>query len=426
LIDLQKQTERAIAVAQISKGANKVEAKENLDELAFLAETAGAEVIEIFWQELEKPNNTTVLGKGKIEELKEFVDEEKINLVIFDDELSPMQLRNLEKAFDVKVMDRSGVILDIFADRAKSNEAKTQVELAQMQYFLPRLTRLWTHLSKQFGGIGSKGPGETQIETDRRLIRNKIEHLKKKLQIIDRQNEQKRANHRNIARFGLVGYTNAGKSTIMKLLTGSNVYVEDKLFATLDTTVRKFELPLGKEALLSDTVGFIRKLPAHLVASFRSTLAEAKESDYLLHVVDLSNPFFRDHIKIVEDTLESLDISSENVIIIFNKIDLLDDLDELSLIREQYPESIFISAHKGMNIDQLKNLLQNKYDLLSNDFLVEFPYSKSNLLSEVYKLGEIIERTDTDDGYKILIRVNQKEIGKFKNIFNDHLQLYQP
>lgn len=420
MIELEQKKEKALAVAYHKKGYDRELLQENLSELSFLIKTAGAVVIDKIWQELDYPNRATVLGKGKVEELREQVIDEDIDLVVFDDELSPMQIRNLEEALKVKVMDRSGVILDIFADRAKSNEAKTQVELAQLQYLLPRLTRMWKHLSKQHGGIGTKGPGETQIETDRRLIRTRIEHLKKKLEQIDKQNTQKRLSHSDMVRFGLVGYTNAGKSTLMKALTGDNVYIEDKLFATLDTTVRKFELPEGQAALLSDTVGFIRKLPTHLVASFRSTLAEAREADFLLHLVDVSNEFFRDHILIVENTLESLDINRENIILVFNKIDLLEDMDELSIIKEEYPESIFISAGRGLQLEALRKLLQERFNSLSKKFELHLPYQNSNLLSELYKYGEILERNETDFGFDFTVRVKDDKAGKFKNIFGEY------
>lgn len=421
MIDLTEKQELAIAVAFMKKGNDRELLQENLSELAFLTETAGATVVEKFWQELENPNRATLIGKGKVEELKEFIDEEGIDIAVFDDELSPMQIRNLEDAFKIKVMDRSGIILDIFAERAKSNEAKTQVELAQLQYLLPRLTRMWTHLSKQYGGIGTKGPGETQIETDRRMIRTRIEHLKNKLEQIDKQNTQKRLSHSGMVRFGLVGYTNAGKSTLMKMLTGSKVYIQDELFATLDTTVRKFELPEGQECLLSDTVGFIRKLPAHLVASFRSTLAEARESDFLLHVVDVSNEYFRDHILVVEKTLESLDINKDNITLVFNKIDLLEDMDELTIIKEEYPGSIFISASKGMQIDAFNKLLQRKFNSLAQEIDLKLPYQNSNLLSDVYNQGEVLERVETDFGFEFKVRVKNEKSGKFKDIFKEFI-----
>lgn len=421
MIETQSKKERCIIVSAVKKGNNKSITHELLNEMSLLAETAGAVVIDKIYQEVEKNSVATLIGKGKVEEIVEIVKQDEISLVVFDNELSPVQLRNLEKAFNVKVLDRSGIILDIFASRAKTKQAKTQVELAQLQYMLPRLSRMWTHLSKQFGGIGTKGPGETQIETDRRLIRNRIEHLKDSLKEINKQNIQKRKNQNRLPRFGLVGYTNAGKSTLMKRITKENVYIENQLFATLDTTTRKFILPLGQEALLSDTVGFIRNLPTHLVASFESTLAEAKESDFLLHVVDISNEFFRDQIKTVDDTLKKLGINSENNIMVFNKIDMLEDNDEFTLIQEEYPDSIFVSAYKDLNINELLMLLQNKYDSLSKDFEIKFPYSDSSLLSKVYLLSEVLSQNNDEEGYLIKLRVQNEKVGEFNNIFEKYI-----
>jgi len=421
MIETQSKKERCIIVSAVKKGNNKSITDELLNEMSLLAETAGAVVIDKIYQEVEKNNVATLIGKGKVEEIVEIVKQDDISIVVFDNELSPVQLRNLEKAFNVKVLDRSGIILDIFASRAKTKQAKTQVELAQLQYMLPRLSRMWTHLSKQFGGIGTKGPGETQIETDRRLIRNRIEHLKDSLKEINKQNIQKRKNQNRLPRFGLVGYTNAGKSTLMKRITKENVYIENQLFATLDTTTRKFILPLGQEALLSDTVGFIRNLPTHLVASFESTLAEAKESDFLLHVVDISNEFFRDQIKTVDDTLKKLGINSENNIMVFNKIDMLEDNDEFTLIQEEYPDSIFVSAYKDLNINELLMLLQNKYDSLSKDFEIKFPYSDSSLLSKVYLLSEVLSQNNDEEGYLIKLRVQNEKVGEFNNIFGKYI-----
>lgn len=420
MIDLTKKTEKAIAITTLRKGGDREAAQENLNELSLLAETSGAEVIEQFWQEMDKPNRKTHIGSGKVLEIKEFIDEEGINIVIFDHELTPMQVRNLEESFDVKVLDRSSIILDIFASRAQTTEAKTQVELAQYQHLLPRLTRMWTHLSKQFGGIGTKGPGETQIETDRRIIRNKIEYLKKKLIGIEKQHEQKLKSHGDLPRFGLVGYTNAGKSTIMKLITKSDVYVENQLFATLDTTVRRFELLNGKTALLSDTVGFIRKLPTKLIASFRSTLSEAREADYLLHVVDISNEFFRDHIEVVNKTLESLNIKLDNTILVFNKIDQLDDQDEFSLIQEQFPDSIFISAKTQKNFDKLMNLIQEKYDKLAKKYELFIPYKDSRLINGIYELGEITDRIDDDFGHHLDVKVKEEYTQKFEHTYHNY------
>jgi len=398
MIDLQEQYEIAIVASLIPKGREREKHLAYLDELAFLAETAGVEVVDKVWQELPHPKPATLIGKGKIEELKKLIEHYQAHTVIFDNELNSVQVRNLEERLDVKIMDRSGVILDIFAKRAKSDEARTQVELAQLQYLMPRLTRMWTHLSKQFGGLGTKGPGETQIEMDRRMIREKIDHLKRKLEAINTRQEQTRKNRGSFIRYALVGYTNVGKSTIMKLLTESEVYIQDELFATLDTTVRSIHLPKGDTALLSDTVGFIRKLPAHLVASFRSTLSEAREADFLLHVVDISSHDFEDQISTVNDTLRDLDINTENVTYIFNKADLIGDNEIIADVRERFPNSVFISAKTGVGIASLLNRLQDLHDTLSSILQVFLPYSKTGYSKTIYDIGEDITAESGDEG----------------------------
>ncbi len=422
MYDTLDKKERAIAISVVKKGADRDKTKENLEELSFLAETAGAEVVEMIYQELVKPSKSTSIGKGKVAELKEMIVEQNIDLIIFDDDLTPAQVRNLENELQIKVLDRSGIILDIFVERAKTNEAKTQVELAQLQYLMPRLTRMWTHLSKQYGGIGTKGPGETQIETDRRIIRNRIQLLKEKLDLISTQKEQQRKGRKSMPRFALVGYTNAGKSTLMKNITNENVYVEDKLFATLDTTVRIFDLPSGQEALLSDTVGFIKKLPTHLVASFRSTLAEASEADIILHVVDVSNPFFREHIDIVEKTLQSLNITDIPTILVCNKIDKLEDLDGLKLIEEEYKDCLFVAASKGLNVQTLLERMQEKYNENCKTTSLIIPYTESQRVSWLYKYCEIIERDDTDNGTEITLRVPLDQEEYFANHYKPFIQ----
>lgn len=374
---IQDREEQAVLVGLITQSQDEERVKEYLDELAFLAETAGAVSNKIFTQKVERPNTRTFVGTGKLEEIAEYVKKHEIDMVIFDDELSPSQLRNIEKAMEegVKVLDRSNLILDIFAKRAKTAAAKTQVELAQYEYLLPRLTGMWTHLSRQKGGIGMRGPGETEIETDRRIIRDKISLLKEKLQKIDKQKETQRKGRQQMIRAALVGYTNVGKSTLMNLLTKSDVFAENKLFATLDTTVRKVvvgNLPF----LLSDTVGFIRKLPHHLVDSFKSTLDEVREADILLHVVDISHPNFEEQIQTVNETLQDLKAKDKPTIMIFNKIDAyryikkeeddlspetkenlsLEDLKNTWMAKENYP-AIFISAAKKTNIEALRDLL---------------------------------------------------------------------
>lgn len=389
--ETKKEREQAVLVG-VSSGESSV-GKENeyLDELAFLVDTAGADVRKRFVQRLDKPNGKFYVGTGKLEELKTYVSAEKIDLVVFDDELSPAQSRNLESALKCKVLDRTTLILDIFAKHARTAHARTQVELAQYQYLLPRLTGMWTHLSKQRGGVGMRGPGEKEIETDRRVIHDKISLLKSKLAEIDKQKVTQRKNRISMVRVALVGYTNVGKSTIMNLISKSDVLAENKLFATLDTTVRKVvigNLPF----LLSDTVGFIRKLPHSLVESFKSTLDEVRESDILLHVVDISHPEFEEQLQIVQQTLEEIGASEKKTLVVFNKIDAytyeakeaddlspvsrrnysLDDLKRMWYAKENYP-CIFLSATTKENIEEFRALL---YEEVKRVHLTRYPYDK--------------------------------------------------
>ena len=384
--------EKAILIGLITSDVTKDQAYEYLEELAFLADTAGAKPVRNFTQKLPHPDNKTFLGKGKIEEVRLYAEENEIKLIIFDDDLSPSQIRNIEKIFgeDTKILDRSNLILDIFASRAQTAQARTQVELAQYQYLLPRLTRMWTHLERQKGGIGMRGPGETQIETDRRIIKDKIALLKKKLEKIDKQSFTRRKGRQDMIRVALVGYTNTGKSTLMNTLAKSDIFAENKLFATLDTTVRKVvigNLPF----LLTDTVGFIRKLPHQLVESFKSTLDEVRESDLLVHVVDISNPKFEEQIEIVNKTIIELGVTDKPILIVFNKIDAYtftqkeeDDLgpilpENISLEELQKTwmakldeESIFISALNKTHFNDLKDLL---YDKIKQLHEVRYPYN---------------------------------------------------
>ena len=400
----EAQTEKAVLVGLITPEQNEQKVKEYLDELAFLADTAGVEAVKRFYQKLDYPNSVTFVGSGKLQEIKEYVVENEIGLVIFDDELSAKQLRNIEKELQVKILDRTSLILDIFAMRAQTAAAKTQVELAQYRYMLPRLQRLWTHLERQGGGSGSgggkgsvglRGPGETQLEMDRRIILGRMSLLKERLAEIDKQKTTQRKNRGRMVRVALVGYTNVGKSTIMNLLSKSEVFAENKLFATLDTTVRKVvvdNLPF----LLADTVGFIRKLPTDLVDSFKSTLDETREADLLLHVVDISHPDFEEQIQVVENTLKELDCADKPSMIIFNKIDNYswvekeeDDLTPME--KENIPledlkktwmaklneDCLFISAKNKENIDEFREILYKKVRELHvqkypyNDFLYQ-------------------------------------------------------
>ena len=383
--------ERAVLVGLITPQQDEVRAHEYLDELSFLADTAGAATIKTFLQKVDYPNPRTFVGKGKLEEIAKYVEENNIDLAIFDDDLSTKQVSNIENALHIKVLDRTSLILDIFARRAQTATARTQVELAQYQYLLPRLTRMWTHLERQRGGIGMRGPGETQIETDRRIILNRISLLKEQLKDIDKQKSTQRKNRGKLTRVALVGYTNVGKSTLMNLLSKSDVFAENKLFATLDTTVRKVVIE-NLPFLLTDTVGFIRKLPTHLVNSFKSTLDEVREADLLVHVVDISHPQFEEQIEVVNRTLrEVCDSSDKPTILVFNKIDAFtytpkdaDDLtprtrenislDEMKAtwMGQMHDNCVFISAKKQTNIEELRRLL---YEKAKEIHLTRFPYN---------------------------------------------------
>lgn len=398
LIISKETTERAVLVGLVNDRQDETKVKEYLDELAFLADTAGAVTVRTFTQKLDYPNPRTFVGKGKLEEIKQFVEANDIGMVIFDDDLTTKQVSNIEKELQVKILDRTSLILDIFANRAQTAHAKTQVELAQYQYLLPRLTRLWTHLERQRGGIGMRGPGETQIETDRRIILDKIARLKEELRSIDKQKSIQRKNRGKLTRVALVGYTNVGKSTLMNLLSKSDVFAENKLFATLDTTVRKVVID-NLPFLLTDTVGFIRKLPTGLIESFKSTLDEVREADILVHVVDISHPNFEEQIEVVNQTLRDVcGGETKPVILVFNKIDAFrytpkdaDDLtpatranlslDELkaSWMAKMNDNCVFISAKTGANIDELKRKL---YDMAKEIHLARFPYN--DLLYQQY------------------------------------------
>ena len=387
-ISTEVQQEIAVLVGLTTQHQSEEQTLEYLDELAFLAETSGAKTVKHFRQKREKPDVKTFVGAGKMSEIEDYVKRNAIDLVIFDDELSPSQARNIERILCCKILDRNNLILDIFAKRAQSGHAKTQVELAQYQYLLPRLTRMWTHLERQKGGIGMRGPGETQIETDRRIIQKKIAGLKEKLNKIDRQKSLQRGNRVELVRVSLVGYTNVGKSTLMNLLSKSDVFAENKLFATLDTTVRKVVIQ-NLPFLLSDTVGFIRKLPHQLVESFKSTLDEVREADILLHIVDISHPNFEDHYKVVNETLKEIEASNKPTFLLFNKIDAysfteprfglatVDDVATLEDLKSTWmskmgDKCLFISAGKKQNIEQLKTLL---YEEVKRIHAVRYPYN---------------------------------------------------
>jgi len=392
MTESKRYEESAVLIGVIRPGQDESEVNENLDELAFLADTAGAVVMKRFVQKIDTPNPRTYVGSGKIGEIAEYVSQERIDIAVFDDELSPSQLRNIEKALGCRILDRTNLILDIFASRARTSYARTQVELAQCQYLLPRLTGMWTHLERQRGGIGLRGPGETEIETDRRVIREKIARLKEQLKKIDMQMSVQRRNRGRMVRVALVGYTNVGKSTLMNLLSKSDVFAENKLFATLDTTVRKVVIA-NLPFLLSDTVGFIRKLPHNLIESFKSTLDEVRESDLLLHVVDISHPGFEEQIKVVEGTLKELGTSDKPGIIVFNKTDAfsytakdhddltpfekenysLQDLKKTWMANDKNSKTVFISATEKHNVEELKKTL---YDEVRRIHVTRYPYDK--------------------------------------------------
>ncbi|MCB0538923.1 MAG: GTPase HflX [Chitinophagales bacterium] len=386
----EEYVEKAVLVGLVTREQTEEQLKEYLDELEFLAQTAGAVTEEKFWQKLDRPDKRYYVGSGKLQEINDFVKAYDIDIVIFDDEISPSQQRNIEKELKCKVLDRSMLILDIFAQRAQTVQAKTQVELAQMQYLLPRLRGMWQHLDRVKGGIGMKGAGEKEIETDRRIAQDKISKLKEKLETIDKQNRTQRKNREGMIRVSLVGYTNVGKSTLMKQLSKEDVFAENKLFATLDTTVRKVVLN-HVPFLLSDTVGFIRKLPHHLVESFKSTLDEAIESDILLHVVDVAHPNFEDQLNVVNETLQELGASDKLTFLVFNKIDLfrerhfdkhLPKKEEEKILKEfkdtwmakSNNHAVFIAAETGENIDELKDEL---FKHIKELYLQRYPYKAS-------------------------------------------------
>lgn len=385
---IAKSTEYAVLVGVILQNQTEELVNEHLDELEFLAQTAGAECVKRFTQKLTHPDARTFIGKGKLEEIREYIElHENINMVILDDDLSGKQVNILEETLKVKIIDRSSLILDIFARRAQTAQAKTQVELAQLQYLLPRLRGLWTHLERQRGGIGLRGPGEKEIETDRRIVKDKIAQLKERLQVIDRQNATQRKTRGELIRVALVGYTNVGKSTLMNLLSKSEVFAENKLFATLDTTVRKVvfeDMPF----LLSDTVGFIRKLPHHLVESFKSTLDEVRESDILLHVVDIAHPQHEDHIRTVDETLRDLHAQDKPTLLVFNKIDLYRELYYDAFVDDEArkeieeglkgnlrylfgKDNIFLSAVTKEGIDEFRQKLTR---LVREQYVIRYPY----------------------------------------------------
>ncbi|PSQ94615.1 MAG: GTPase HflX [Bacteroidetes bacterium SW_11_64_17] len=383
--------ETAVIVGVITPRESRWKVRDHLNELEHLTRTAGAEVTDRLTQSLNSPNPATFIGSGKVNELARLTKERDSDLVIFDDELTPVQVKNIEKQIDCKLLDRSGLILDIFASRAQTRAAKTQVELAQLDYLRSRLTRRWTHLSRQEGGIGTKGPGEKQIETDRRLIDKRIDKLRDKLDEIDRQRTTQRKGRDTHTTVSLVGYTNAGKSTLLNALADEDLMAEDQLFATLDATTRTVELDSNKEVLMSDTVGFIRKLPHRLIESFKSTLDEVRESDVLIHMVDVTHPNYDEQMQVVAETLGDLDARDKPTLVVFNKIDALEDRTLLRRLRRNHPDAVFISALRGIGLEPLK---EDLLALIEQDYVERvayIPVSEPEAIARVHQLADVVD-----------------------------------
>jgi len=397
-----------VLVAVTRKGSPEVDTvQEHLDELGRLVDTAGAQVVGRLTQQVASPNPATLLGEGKVEELKALVAELGATLAIFDDELAPVQGANLERELGIRVMDRAEVILDIFSTRARTAEAKLQVELAQLEYLLPRLTRMWTHLSRIRGGIGLRGPGETQLETDRRMIRQKIQHHRGKLRDVARHRETIRGGRQKLLHAALVGYTNAGKSSLLRALTGDHdIFVEDRLFATLDTLTREVEVGDGARVRVTDTVGFIRKLPHHLVASFRATLEETREADVLLHVIDASHPEWEAQAAVVEQVLGELELSDRPVVPVFNKIDLVKDPTAFAArIREIHPDAVLTTTMRTDGVSSVKAALKDRARAGRSTLRVVVPADDGARLAAVYRAGEVLSREVTAEGVVLTVRM---------------------
>jgi len=406
--------EKSILVGVIKKGTDRWEKEDHLEELALLADTAGAVVTDKVIQEKGKIDPAFYVGRGKAEELSELAQKHNADLIIFDDDLSPAQIRNLEGLSDKKILDRSGLILDIFAGRAKTREAKTQVELAQLKYLLPRLTRQWTHLSRQVGGIGTRGPGETQLEVDRRLIGKRISKLTADLVKIKKQRDVRRRGRELTIKAALVGYTNAGKSTLLNTLTDSKVFVEDRLFATLDPTIRRLKIDDHSDLLLIDTVGFIRKLPHNLVASFMSTLEEAIVADLLLHVVDISHPLVIEQISVVKEVLNELEILNTPTIYVFNKIDKLEQKGLVQRFKKEYKHAVFVSATKGMFLEDLKKEMVKMSSEAIVDLELTLDISDSETVSKIHRLSEVLESDYQENTVTLNLRTTPENAHKIK------------
>jgi GTPase len=418
MIELEAPRERALLVGAPLKSVAAELMEEHLEELGRLVDTAGADIVGSLTQRLDSPHPKFYVGEGKAEELRDLVKDTDATLIVFDEELSPAQGKNLEQFVGTRIMDRAELILDIFATRARTAEAKMQVELAQLQYLLPRLARMWTHLSRVRGGIGMRGPGETQLETDRRMINHRIARLKEELERVSRQRATQRKGRENLFQAALVGYTNAGKSSVLRAISDTDVFVEDRLFATLDAATRVVDLGEGEEALMTDTVGFIRKLPHHLVASFRATLEEAQEADLLLHVIDISHPGWEEQKQVVEEVLASLDLDERDTLLVFNKTDRLTHEEEEASrqrARATYTEdSVFISTVEPDGVEPLREYLRRRVQATKPQVRITIPASHGAVLAEIYRSGEVLEREDEGSSIYLRARLPEAVVGRLR------------
>ena len=412
--DIEK--EKVLLVGIYSLSSEKFQAQEHLEELALLTYSAGGIPVAKILQQRNRPDVNSYVGKGKLNEINGQINALGIKTIIFDDDLSPTQIRNVEKVTNAKVLDRSALILDIFASRAQTAAAKTQVELAQLQYLLPRLTRYWTHLSRQSGGIGTKGPGETQIETDRRIISQRIGVLKSKLEKLDKQRTTQRKSRDQMTRVSLVGYTNAGKSTLMNALTNSCVFAENQLFATLDSTVRRHQLK-SQEILLSDTVGFIRKLPHHLVQSFKSTLDEVREADLLIHLVDGSSKMVHEYIEVVQQTLKELKSNKKQTLLVFNKVDRIDD-EQHEMLRAEYPSALHISSVRGIGLSQLEEAIEQKIESKYRQVDLDIPIQAYRAVAFIHQRANVKNEKYTGEYVHISCRIDEKDFKQLSKMLN--------